>query len=327
MLITRQSILSDIPVKDRIHPAELIDVLRDYAALVRHQKPLRHADPRAVDLWRDWRSLADIAQRAGLAATSGEFMAAVADSQRETLLSGYQASIADVERLVETVPVQNFKNTELPILSSSAEIPELVGEDGDVGLLRMAISETPTTGKLREFLGTFSVTRVVWESIGESLWRSIRQFGQRFALLEMKLLAETIEAAALTPVSGSLDATGLAAGLAKLRTTANDSSQPANLTAISLVCPPALEYAAHVLRTAAGLSFAVAPNPYLSGTGFYLVADPTISPALVRLRLRGNDGPRIGMQFNYQRNPEFFIGLDVSFHYTGAPGLVEVSSA
>lgn len=326
MLITAQTIQSQFPPAERISRIELRDVLTDYFGLHHGTKPQRHADPRALESWRDWRSLSDIAQRAGLTATSGEFLAAVADSQREILLSSYNANVTDISRLVETIEVRNFKKTELPVLSDSAEIPEMQGEDGDISPLRMTISESPASGQLREFLAVFRVSRTVWESIGEQLIRSIRAFGQKFALLEAKLLAETIEAATLTPVSGSMDATGLAAGLAALRDSLNDAGQKTNLAAYTLLVPTATEYAARVLKRNADLDgMEVVTNPYLTSGRFYLVANPQLSPALVRLRLRGSTGPRIGMQFGFERNPEFFIGLDTSFVHTGAPGLVEVA--
>lgn len=92
--------------------------------------------------------------------------------------------------------------------------------------------------------------------------------------------------------TGALDATTLAGGIGQLRSMPLPGNDYADLGARYLLCAPELEVAARTLLKAADMAATttVIPAPWLPAGRWYLVADPSLSPCVKLLHLRGSSG-------------------------------------
>lgn len=214
----------------------------------------------------------------------------------------------------------------------SVQEPGEVVDGGDFGPLKFKITEAARSGKLRQFGGKVKFSKAVWWSYGEMLSESITDFaGTVFSGIEMRLIAEMLEAASLTTVtSPALTAAGLQ-NAAAMRAQLNGAGQKSNLSIASIIVPPALEMTAKTVRTSldwAGLNIVI-NSELTSSERWYAVCNPIFSAPILRLQLRGAGVPRVYSSIRdsgLETGMAFAVDHSVDFVIASAPGLVRVGA-
>lgn len=285
--------------------------------------------PLVHELIRNDISLVKLREMSGM--TVSDFLSALSGGLSVLLVSKFERNNRDVESICAPVEVPSFRAYSMPHLDMP--IPNETAEDAEVQTLPLKLTEAPQSGKLRSFTGKVRFSKAVWSSFGETLARDLVDYTASVAaLIEQKLLAETLEAGTITTSASS----GLAiAGMDKvakaMRTALNGAGQPCNLMPAALIIPPALEMTARQLRQYLAwpeLRIVVLPS-LTSDTTWYCTCDPAVSPALVRLKLRNGGIPRLvsnARESGPETGMSFGVIHDVDLALSGSVGLIKATA-
>jgi hypothetical protein len=306
---------------------ETRDLLPDFLRLTVNLGRPDRMNPLAVQAYRDQLSLEQLQQRSGL--TSSDFGTALEDALKVLLISTFEASNGDIDRVCRTADVANYKSINLPTLGLST--PTEFFEDSEFPSLKTEIVEGGRAGKLRQFGGKISFSKAVWSSLSSELMEGMLSYSRSiFPALEKQVLAQTLEAATWTTGSGALGVAGLEVAAKNLRNALSPAGQKCGLPISALILPSALEMTARTLREAMGwreLGLVVLPD-LTSDTTWFAVCDPRLSAPLLRLKLGLLGGvPRI-----YSNQRGLVLGAQFAVEHSfdivaspNVPGLVEMS--
>ncbi len=315
---------------DRMTPADIRELLPDLIRAAASRRNTRNEHPLVTPILREKLSLAQLREMTGM--TTSDFLSAMTNGLSVLLVSRFEVANRDVQTVTAPVDLTDFKSTTLPHLALAAPtgpIPESV----EFPTLGVTITEAPRSGQLRTYAGKVRFSKAVWASYGEQLSADLVDYAANsISLIEMKLLAELLEAGTITTSSSSpLTTAGMNSVANLLRTTTNSASQLSNYGIFALIIPPELEMTARVLRTALGwpdLKLVVCPN-LTSATSWFALADPSRAPAILRLRLRGGGIPKLVSNAR-ESGPETGMSVvvihDVDIALSGAPGLIKATA-
>ena len=275
--------------------------------------PRRNPHPMADDLKFD--TLSKLAYAYGLAVrpqqtsepdravqargmSSAEFGRALAGAA-DTLAVRRFDDVATHRIFCGIVEARDFKPVPTSIADSGLDLPS-VGELGEIthGVVNVTNSGTAQLSSYARVL-SFSRESVINDET-DLIGRTIANQGAAGARTEAKLVYELMEAnPALDDgelvfqadhgnlVAAALDGTNLATAMAALRNQQTAAGNRADLPARHLVVEPALEYPALKLAHEAGLPLTVTASSRLPSGRWFLMADPSLSPNISVLRLRG----------------------------------------
>ena len=291
------------------------ELLPDLLRAVASRRNTRNEHPLIVPILRENLSLDGLRIRANM--TLADFGSAMADSLSILVYQKFSTASTQLDKVVANVDLSNFKDHSLASLSVP-EPPELIEESQAFDSMKFTISEAPAAGRLRSFGGRVSFSRSVWSSHGERLANEIPQFAASvFAGIELRLLAELLEAQA-----GNIDSStngssygGLPEAAKTLRNQLNPAGAKANHALAAVIIPPELEIPFREYRQSLNWpDLSIVVNSHLtSATTWYGVASPSAAPAILRLRLRGENSPRVVSVSDEYEVMRFWMGYDVNF--------------
>lgn len=310
----------------RIEPSEplfngdaLPDFLRLHAGAVRPDR----AHPDALSAWRNGLSLAELRTRSGY--STSDFALALSGGMTTVMLQKFESQNTANQLFCRNLDVDNFHLQELPALAMGA--PGEVTEDGELPGVKLEISASSADGQVKSYGGKLSFSKSLWSSHGETIVQAIQNYSAVFSSLEARLIAETLEAASPTTLTGcGLNLVGFNRAVEALMQTMNAAGQRCNFSPFGLLVPPQEYGTALALRASLGLpSLAVVANAYLtSDVTWYLFCNPATSAPLVRLRLRLGGVPRVMMSLREtETGPKFAIEHTIGFAYTNVCGVIE----
>lgn len=314
----------DDPLDALSDPAVIREMMADYFRAHIGIGDFRKYHPVLPFVLRERLSLADLRNRSGM--TTGDFGAAMQTGIAELLVSKYQLFSGDFPKISRALPVTDFRKVELSTFNS--EEPKEQVEDAPLTAIKAKVTEGARKGKLRTFGATISFSRVIWETFGDQLAQGILDYAAVFSGIEMRVIAETVEAASTPTASGSLNAAGLGSAAKAMRDDLNDAGAKCGLGIYSLMVPPALEATARQLRADMGgwPAHIVANQHLTSDSAFYCFADPALSAPLLRLQLRGAGEPKIYVNTRDFMSVQFALQHDFDYLLSPAvPGIVKVS--
>lgn len=297
--------------------------IRDYLRLLigrRVQSPEPLARSWFTDGW-DFQQV-----RAATGMSSADFGTVLGEGLGVLLQEAFGDARQGIDAVARTVELPDYKPASLAQVGIAAP-PEYFEEAGPANRLPFEVSDGET-GVLRSFGGRLAFSKPTASVYSAEIARAVAGYGEVFALLELQILASTLEASSPATGSGSLDATGLATAAAALRAQTNASGQVANLPLSGLLVPPALETAAHTLRVDSGMQFQIEVNPFLSSSSVWYAVGPASGSPITRLVLRGSSDPRAYVNPNrgQESGPEYAAYHDFNYLIqTALPGLVKMS--
>lgn len=303
----------------------LPDLLRSRATLGNPTK----FHPLVSAINSDHLSLLDVQQRAHL--TTADFGQLMADSVSALLYTRFESLTLELNQVVRQMDVLNYR----PVLTTEVGLqePPQLEEESELKTIAAGLSETSAIGQLRSYGGKVGFSRALWSAWGDELTQQLLNYADIFSLIELRVLAETLESGTVPTSSGSsLTVATLTAAAHALRDQTNSAGQKANLGLHGLIVPPGQEMNARVVREDLGWpSLNILVNAYLtSDTDYYIVANPAVAPAILRQRLRGGGIPKV---FNNSRSvemdggPRFAFEHSFNFVLSGLPGLVKVTAS
>jgi len=310
---TTKPIITD-PLAD-LSPDDVRELLPDLLKAVASRRNTRNEHPLIVPILRENLSLDGLRTRANM--TLADFGSAMADGLSVLVYQKFSSASTQLDKVVSNIDLGNFKDHSLASLSVP-EPPEILEESQAFDSMKFVISEAPAAGRLRSFGGRVSFSRSVWSSHGERLANEIPQFAASvFAGIELRLLAELLEAQ-----SGNIDSStngssygGLPEATKALRNQLNAAGSKSNHTLAAVVVPPELEIPFREYRQALNWpDLGIVVNSHLSSaTSWYGIANPSVAPAILRLRLRGENAPRVVSVSDEYEVMRFWMGYDVNF--------------
>ena len=254
--------------------------------------------------------------------TTTDFNDLLTDALSGALADEFADVSEDIFNIARPVGLPNFRPQALAQIGIGA--PAEVGENEELAKLPFEVS-TPDSGVLRQFGGKIAFSKPVWSVFAAEITTAIEQYGRVFALNELQLIAQTIEAASPATGSGSLDGTGLGVAAAALRNQTNSAGQIAATPLSGLLIPPDLEATARKLRRDYDWNFGLCVNPFLSSASVWYAFGPASRSPLCRLTLR-NAKPSLYSRFQEAPAAKFAISHDVNYVLlTDCAGLVKMS--
>lgn len=135
---------------------------------------------------------AQIARKGDRSLTTSDFAEAFSNSLSEILVENYviEDQLAGV---VGDLTVPDFKETKITELQMPPLSDEPEPEDGPVVFSKPTLS-SPTTGQAKTYAARLKFSRSLWATNGAALTRAIANYGRELRRLEMRLLAEAINA-------------------------------------------------------------------------------------------------------------------------------------
>ena len=228
------------------------------------------------------------------AQSSSDFAAAVSDGLSLLLADTYTPALATLQSLARAMPVADFKAHDLV----TAELPELTetfAEDGPPTWTPIT-TRTISGARLRVFECSLKVSRQVFETFGAALVAAVSGLSRELMALEMRLLAEALQA---VPLDGSNSTAGPtpAAGALSL---AIDALETQALRPCGIFCGTGAAWSLRAALKLIDLAIPVITLPDLPAAYTYVVCDPAARPAVLRLHesdpLPGAPMPSIGWQ-------------------------------
>ena len=236
--------------------------------------------------------------------TSSDFGAALAAGVAEVINRRFRAQ-AEHRRFCGELAVRNFKPVELPEIDLSDELP-VVGELDEFGQTyigepaQVRVGEVVRDLRIVAFGRLLNISRqmVINDDIG-IVADMVAQMGGAIARTEAKLLYQELE---INPVladgdrvfidgfnklSGALNETNLATGVAMMRKFKTRAGNDADLAAAHLVVAAELELLARKLVHECNLPIEVTATGRLPAQRWYLFSDPEQHAACAVLKLAG----------------------------------------
>ena len=310
---------------DELSPADIDDLLPDLLlALSGQRRALRAEHPAVASVLREKLSLDGLRTRAGM--TISDFGNSLAAGLSTLVVSKFASQNSDLEKVCSTVDLPDFRANAL----SSLSMPEVSEsfEGMAYEALKFTISEAPAAGRLRTFGGAVRFSRPIWSSLGEALAVQIPVYAAAvFSSIEARLLAELLEAGTITQSTNGATYGGLPEAAVSMRTQLNPAGAKANHPIYGVIVPPALEMPFKAHKVALGWpDLVICVNPFLtSDTTWYAVANPSIAPSILRLRLRGAGRPSVFSNSNEFEVMRFAVSHDINYALsaTNPTGLIK----
>jgi len=309
----------------RANTADIESSLTDYLRLAAGQT-IRDPEPLARSWIRGGLTLSEV--RAEMNLTTSDFAEAMSGAGTSLLRASFASANADVAAISRVIEVPDYKSQAAASLAISE--PVAVAEDEPLPDGEVTVTETDSGSGLVEYGMRLAFSRALFSSLGSSITEAVQGHGASFSLIEMRRIAELLEAETLTTsASSALDATGLGKVTAALRNATNESGALLNLPLAVVVVPPALEHACYVLRESSGRQFRVVANAFLtSSTTWFGFAPPALAAPVRRLVLRGASGPTLVMDSkrSLERGARFALTHSVGFRFAGTAGVVKCTA-
>lgn len=273
-----------------------------------------------------------------------DFSVALSEAGRRVLLASYEAAPSPVKALARRTTATDFRSRSTVRMSGLGTL-DRVHEHGEI--THGTRSEMAESYKVETYAKLFSLTRqaIVNDDLG-SLADWATAAGQAAAATEAALLVNLMvsnptmaDGKALfhadhgnTDTGAALSDTALSAARLAMRTQTGPDGTPIHATPKTLLVGPALETTAEkMLATiypadvssvnphAGRLTLAVEPR--LSGSGWYVFADPTQAPVLEYAHLTGREGPQLSTRDGWGTlGMEFRVVLDFGAGVIGHQG-------
>ncbi len=296
----------------RTYPArpDYQSALRDYLKL-EVGRSIPNVEPLALEWHRNRANILAVRNQVteSGAVTSSDFGDMLTDALSASLADEFNDVSGDIASIARPIGLPNYQPQNLAQIGIGQ--PLEVVEDEPLKKLPFEVS-TPDSGVLRQFGGKVSFSKPVWSVFAAEITRALEQYGRVFALNELQIIAQTIEAGSPPTGSGSLDGTGLGVASAALRRQTNAAGQIAATPLSGLLIPPDLEAAARKLRRDYDWQFGLCVNPYLSSASVWYAFGPATRSPLCRLTLR-NAKPSLYSRFMEAPAAEFAISHDVNY--------------
>lgn len=244
-----------------------------------------------------------------LSATTTDWPQICADVFEKRLVDFYRASNPAHSLLSRTIEVRDFRPTTLLRPGELSELKQK-GEGGEIA--EGTIADSGEIIRLLTFAANFSVSSTVFANDDVGMLNQRVQIGaDAVAFAEEKHFFATLLANPTLSdgvaffhadhgnllTSTAIDSSSVGVALAALRKQTAPGGAKLNLTPRFLLCGPDSEAAARKavreLTPGAEPPLEVLPSAHIPGPGWYVFASPTVRPAFVVGRLRGESGPRV----------------------------------
>ncbi len=233
---------------------------------------------------------------------TGDFQAILSDVMRAATIQRLTAH-AHHRPLCSINELPNFMPTNFPTADFDLSLNE-PGDMGEYGEDVSVVSGAGLTANIRSFGKNIVISRQAIRNDDVGLISGLfSNVGAAAARHEAALVYSLIEG---NPTLGdgelmfhvdhgnieaaALDATSLGSAMARLRNMLTPAGVLADLDAVHLVVAPELELAALKLVKDAGAQIKVVASTWLATARWYLMADPTQSPVIGLLHLKGSRG-------------------------------------
>lgn len=310
----------------RISRDDLEDLLPDFFEAHQGRGNLKTRHPMVNAILRDSLSLGDLATRSGL--STADFAAVTTNALSGLMVSKFEPYLKTFETFSRGVNAANFKPQHHADVSTPE--PAEAEQEGELKAIKATITEGARRGQLRVFGGRLGFSRQLWLTFGVELAEAVASYADVFAQIELRLVAEAIEAGSPPTASGGCTVAGLGAAAKVLRDDLNAAGQKCGLGAHCWMVPPALEATARQLRYGMGNWPAnIVVNQFLtSDTTSFLFADPALSSPLWRYRLRDSGMPKLfANSKELWLKTEFVLSHEVDFVLSPTiPGLVKLTT-
>ena len=234
---------------------------------------------------------------------TAEFSRIVADGVRAVTLQRYAAQ-ADHLAYVTPFEVNNFLPGQIPALDSDLKL-EPLAEDAEIQQGVALVEGGVQSVRLTTFARAIGISReAIINDSTAAIGRVFAELGASAGRTEARLVADALEAnqvlddgavtfdaAYSNVVASALSWEGFGEAAALLRTQLTQAGQRADMKARFLVVAPDIELTAQKMVFEAGLQVQVFALANLPAGRWFVLADPTISPAIGVLRLAGVESP------------------------------------
>jgi hypothetical protein len=308
----------------RATEADIESSLHDYLRLAAGQS-VREPEPLARAWLRGGSNLSEI--RDELRMTSSDFANSLSSAGTTLMRASFASASGDIAAISRNQDVDNYRPSAATLFAFSEPTEAFEGSPLPDGAVSTSII---ADGKLREFGMQLGFSRQLFESHGGEITEAIQDHAISFSLIEMRLIAELLESAALdTSASSALALAGLNAVANLLRTQQNAAGAVLNLPLATLLVPPELEMTAHAVIYSLGRPIKVVANAFLtSPTTWFGLTTPTLAAPIRRMRLRNGGLPSLVMDGRraLEGGARFALTHTVNFRLAGRPGIVKAEA-